>query len=336
MPTKHVGYWKQFNVASKSMSPLKVFNLARAHTARLPPPWCKSRLGRPYKRQPRDYAALLATARLEDWSTREAEANSEVLLGQSVDHASVAWALAKVVCGYFDALLWRLYTALVGALTQLFHSADSTGVRTDRKRFVRRVFRFGKEIEDLKLHCLVTWLPKRHAIAVASAECTSGERHDSPPFRRLLRKTPLRTGVISADSAYDAEDNFELAFDKKLTPVIKRKINTKHGFFRKKAEKHWNKRTYDKYRSRVETVFAGSQARNHNRVRERLPKTRRRAVQLLAVSHNLRTAIRLGIQAIERFIRQLGPRLSLLWAICSPKPIISGLSQPRISACRGY
>jgi hypothetical protein len=304
--TKHKGYWKQFNLASKKMSPQEVFKVAESHVARLPPPWSKSKRGRPYKREPRQYASLLATSRLFDWSSREAEANSECLLNQSVDHASVAWALAKTHSGYFEALLWRLYQALTSALTQFFHSTDSTGVRTDRKRFATRVFSFGKEIEDLKLHCLASWMPTRHAIALASAACTRGERNDSPIARELLNKTSLPPGKFFGDLAYDAEETFELAFEKRLTPVIKRRVNTRRGFFRKKAAKHWSKRAYAKYRSRIETVFAGSQARNHNRVRERLVATRRRAVQLLAVAHNLRTAIRLGTQVIETFIRQLG------------------------------
>ncbi len=303
---KHVGYWKQYNLASKKMSPQQVYKLARTHTARSAPPWHKKKRGRPYKRGPRDYAALLVTARLLDWSTRETEANSEALLGQVVDHASAAWALAKITSLYFQALLARLYHAVVGALTQLFHSADSTGVRTDRKRVVQRVFSFGKEIEDLKMHCIASWIPRRHAIVIAGVKCTRGECHDSPPFRKLLKRLPLSSGKLCADSAYDAEENFELAFDKGLMPLFKPRVNSRHGFFRKKARKLWRERPYHKYRSRVETIFAGSQARNGNRVRERLVKTRRRAVELLAVAHNLRTAIRLGIQALERFIRQLG------------------------------
>ena len=303
---KHISYWKQYNLASKRMSPQQVFQTARSHTARLPAPWRKSKRGRPYRTMPRDYAALLVTARLEDWSTREVEANSEALLGHSVDHASAAWALAKTLPGYFEALLWRLYKALTGVLTQLFHSADSTGVRTDRHRVVERVLAFGKEIEDLKLHVIASWLPRQHAIAIASAGCTRGERHDSPVLRELLRETSLPAGKLFADSAYDAEETFELSFEKGLTPIIKPRINSKKGFFRKKARRAWSKRAYDKYRSRVETVFAGSQARNHNTVRERRVATRRRAVVLLAVAHNLRTAIRLGLKALERVIRQLG------------------------------
>ena len=121
-----------------------------------------------------------------------------------------------------------------------------------------------------------------------------------------MRETSLPAGKLFADSAYDAEETFELSFEKGLTPIIKPRINSKKGFFRKKARRAWSKRAYDKYRSRVETVFAGSQARNHNTVRERRVATRRRAVVLLAVAHNLRTAIRLGLKALERVIRQLG------------------------------
>jgi len=302
--SKHKGYWKQFNFASKRMKPKQVFETARSHTARLPTPWHEPRRGRPYRTKPRDYAALLVTARLENWSTRDIEANSETLLGYTVDHASAAWALAKILPNYFETLVAQSYHFLVGASTQLFHAADSTGVRTDRKRVAERVFSFGKEIEDLKLHIIASWLPRKHAIAVASALCTRGERHDSPALRELLQKTALQPGSLFADRAYDAEKTFELAFEKQLSPVIKRRVNTRRGFFRKKACKCWNSLRYKKYRSRVETVFAGSQARNANTVRERLTKTRRRAVVLLAVAHNLRTAIRLGIQALATFIRQ--------------------------------
>ncbi len=242
---------------------------------------------------------------MNDWSTRDVEAFSELLVGHVVDHASAAWALARVKSGYFDSLLWRLYRAIVGVLTQLFHSADSTGVRTDRHRVVQRVLAFGKEIEDLKLHVIASWLPRSHAIAIASASCTRGERHDSPVLRELLRGTSLPAGKLFADSAYDAEETFELAFEKGLIPIIKPRINSKKGFFRKKARRAWNERQYRAYRSRVETVFAGSQARNSNTIRERRVATRRRAVALLAVVHNLRTAIRLGIQAVINFIRQL-------------------------------
>lgn len=312
---KHVGYWKQYNSASKRMSPKQVFQTARSHTARLAPPWRKSKLGRPYRTQPCDYAALLLTARLEDWSTRDVEAASLELVGHSIDHASAAWALAKVMPGYFEALLWQLYRVLTGALTQVFHLADSTGVRTDRKRAVERVFAFGKEIEDLKFHVLGTWLPRQHAIAIASASCTSGECHDSPALRDLLRKTPLVPAPLFADKAYDAEDTFELAFEQHVVPVIKPHENWRKGFFRKKARRAWNAAAYRKYRSRIETVFAGSQARNSNRVRERLAATRRQAVILLAAAHNLRTAIRLGIQAIAGFIRQLRGALQAIYLL---------------------
>ncbi len=309
---KHKGYWTQYNAASKKMSPKQVFETARSHTARLPAPWRKSKRGRPYRTKPRDYAALLVTARLHDWSTREIEANSISLVGHSVDHASAAWALAKTLPNYFELLLTGLYNALTNGLMQLFHSGDSTGVRTDRKRFTERLLAFGKEIEDLKLHVLASWIPRRHAIIIANACCTRGESHDSPVFRKLLKRTQLlQHHSLSLDKAYDAEENFELSFEKGLTPLIKRKKNTKRGFFRKKAAKHWNQKAYDKYRSRIETIFAGSQARNLNRVRERLVKTRRRAVVLLAVAHNLRTAIRLSVQVLRRigrFIRQLDER----------------------------
>ena len=287
------------------MNPKQVFETVLSRVARLPPPWHKHKRGRPYRTQPREYAALLVVARLNDWSTRQIEAISDYLLGRAIDHASAAWALAKVLPGYLELLIKQVYNAIVGSLTQLFHVGDSTGVRTDRTRIVERVFRQGKEIEDLKLHVLATWLPKRHAIAIATASCTRGERHDSPALRELLQRTQLRSGKkLLLDRAYDGEKNFELAFEMNLIPLIKRRANSRRGFYRRKAAKYWNECIYQKQRSRVETVFAGTQARNGNRVCERLTRTRRRAVVLLAVAHNLRTAIRLGVQALETFIRQ--------------------------------
>ncbi len=66
--------------------------------------------------------------------------------------------------------------------------------------------------------------------------------HDSRDAEFLLKKSKAKIGVL--DKAYNSEDLYEFAFYKKILLMIPKKVNVKKGFFRKKAEKLFNIRTY--------------------------------------------------------------------------------------------
>jgi hypothetical protein len=175
--------------------------------------------------------------------------------------------------------------------------ADSTGIETDRYEDATIVLAESKRREFRKLHVIADYFHGHGIVSIASAGESHGNAHDSPAFRRIFDPEVCRGGTLLADSAYDALENYKLAYGSSLHPVIKQRNHphsrrTKGIRVRRRAAKDFDESTYKKFRGIVEGIFGGLETRYGNRTRCRLEHTRRVSIMLMALAHDIRAYAR--------------------------------------------
>jgi len=141
-----------------------------------------------------------------DYSYRELEGISPVLIGKNIDHSTVGWAMKKMPIDYIDKAIQLLYEKIDKlCVAENIFITDSTGISTDRYKEVIRALKKTRECIYLKMHILVKYFFNGF-IAIISAKVTDGDRNDSPILREHLKKGICKSGTLLADMGYDSED----------------------------------------------------------------------------------------------------------------------------------
>lgn len=291
-------YWLARH-SSKIDDVKQVFIIAEKLVARAPPPWQKSKCGRPPKFSPRMHAAICITVACLNLTYREVEGEAPLFMGMSIDHSTIGWAFKRMRKEYLELLILMLRRELERLVSPELFVIDSTGISTPRFKKRRYGLKRVKKRICMKLHALIGYSSGESALVVYSASVTGESVHDATQF------SPLTSGVqgegepLLGDPAYDWEFIRERAKMRGFRPVIKPRgyEGGPHGLARREAFREFeeNLELY-KLRKVAEGFFGGVENRYRSKTRCRLLSTEISSIMLMAIAHNLRTLARVSAQ----------------------------------------
>ena len=293
---RHPAYWKAYH-ASRMNDRSYIFKLILHFVETLGSPWRTSKHGIKPKFMPKEHAAICIYMRYFNYSYRDAEGSIPALISRTIDHSTIGWAMQRISADYITRALKLLHVEIRKLLRDGVYIADSTGIETDRYEDATIVLEDVRKREFRKLHVITEYFHGHGIISIACAGESLGHAHDSPAFRHIFDPEVCRDGLLLGDSAYDALNNFKLAYENNLHLVIKLRdiphsSRTKGIRIRRKVAARFSKELYKKFRGIVESVFGGLETRYGNRTRCRLEHTRRVSIMLMALAHNIRAYAR--------------------------------------------
>ena len=294
------GYWKARH-ASGIDDARRVYKVALETVKRLPPPWKRSRRGRPPEKSAHEYAAICIVMVCFDLTYREVEAFAPGFAGKPIDHSMVGWALRRMGLNYLRLVLGLTRKRLRGELEFEFYFVDATGISTPRKIVRIREMRRVREHEVYKLHALAGYSSRTSALVVVSARVTRANASAGAEFQRLVHGIRGNGEPLLGDSAFDTLRNYECAERRGFIPLFRPRKGWFRGLRRREILKRFD-RNRKLYRRRGigEALFAGLENRYGARTRCRRRKTKHAWVLLALIAHNLRTLMRV------RAMKQLG------------------------------
>jgi len=113
--------------------------------------------------------------------------------------------------------------------------------------------------------------------------------HDVRDAKILFRKTKFNISV--GDKSYNTEELYKLADEKGFILMSPRKKNVKRGFYRKKMQKHFRTKTYNR-RQIVEAGFSSLKRKYGASVSSKKARTIRTEIYARLVCHNITAYIR--------------------------------------------
>jgi len=275
-------------------------------------PWPRPRRGRPPVHSSRKMAVICLLLVILDFSFRDMESLLPLLKlpwrEPSPDHSTIHEAMKKMPESYLNGILQKAAELCIqeAEWSRGLLAADSTGIETDRYEEAVIACKSAKRRIHLKYHVLAIL----DYNIILSARLTPRSVGDSPTFRYMLKRLPdMKECVLNADKAYDADENFKLAYKKGLHPNIKQRET--HGRnrcrrFRRKAADEFNQAIY-RYRGLVEGIFGAEESRNGLTTRYRLRDMQRKWGTILAIKHNIQVLNR--IECAKRLDITLQPLL---------------------------
>ncbi len=188
------------------------------------------------------------------------------------DHTWIAKTFRKIPLQYLEGILQR--TALMCMQESNWKkgmlAADSTGVETDIYDEKIRPVKKEKKFEKVRVKRFLKWhiLAVLDCMVILATRITSGNAHDSPAFRIMLKDVKrifsLHGSIMNADGAYDAEPNFESLYGMDIHPNIKQREGSVNKIlrYRKKASEEFNVDVYH-YRGLIEGIFGAEEKAGH-------------------------------------------------------------------------
>jgi hypothetical protein len=295
---KHPGYHAARHSA-KLENVAAVYKTATSLVARLPPPWERSKRGRPPKLSSREYLAVCIIYVCLDLTYREVEGFAPAFLDGTIDHSTVGKAFKRLKPGYVKLVLGLLRKRLKGHAEFDFYFVDSTGISTPRLKTRVKALKKVRGHEFYKLHVLVGYSSEASALVVLAARVTKPNVTDGSQLAYLLRGLEGGGKRLLGDSAYDWKRNIELALKRGFKPLFKPRDVGYHGVFRKMVLRDFkqNKRLY-RMRGVGEATFGGIENRYGAHTRCKRVRTKVLSMLLMLVAHNLRTLMR--VRAAEK------------------------------------
>lgn len=319
MQLKRPHYWSVYH-NSRRYSDSRIFKVIRAFVNRTGSPWKVKRRGRKPKFSPSEHACICIYMVIRDKSYREIEAISESLFGKTIDHGTVGWAFGRLEWKYLEKVLKLIHDIIDCSWSHVFIT-DSTGIELDRYKVkitpMKFHIRYRRKRKFLKLHVIVKYFHEVGLLSIVSCKPTSEYRHDSPVFRSMFDENRCRNSLIFGDSAYFCCKNFELANS------ANSKLVSKNRFSPKFTSEH-EYELYRKFRGVIEGTFGGIATKHGTKLRFRKDCTQDSGIVILAISHNIKTYIKMletekivqkrNFYILILFFRQ-PPRLDILFII---------------------
>ena len=276
-----------------------VYKTATSLVARLPPPWERSRRGRPPKLSSREYLAVCVVYVCLDLTYREVEGFAPAFLDETIDHSNVGKVLKRLRPSYVKLVLGLLRKRLKGSVEIDFYFVDSTGISTPRLKTRVKALKKVREHEFYKLHVLVGYSSGASALVVLAARVTKSNVVDGSQLAYLLRGLEGEGKRLLGDSAYDWKRNIELALKHGFKPLFKPRDVGYRGMFRKMVLRDFrqNKKLY-RMRGVGEATFGGIENRYGAHTRCKRARTKVLSMLLMVVAHDLRTFMR--VRAAEK------------------------------------
>jgi len=276
-----------------------VYKTATRLVARLPPPWERSKRGRPPKLSSREYLAVCVVYVCLDLTYREVEGFAPAFLDETVDHSNVGKVFKRLRPSYVKLVLGLLRKRLKGHAEFDFYFVDSTGISTPRLRTRVKALKKVREREFYKLHVLAGYSSEASALVVLAARLTKPNVTDGSQLAYLLRGLKGEGKRLLGDSAYDWKRNIELSLKRGFKPLFRPRDIEYHGVFRKMVLRDFkqNKKLY-RQRGIGEAIFGGIENRYGAHTRCKRVRTKVLSMLLMLVAHNLRTLMR--VRAAEK------------------------------------
>ena len=109
-------------------------------------------------------------------------------------------------------------------------------------------------------------------------------RHDSKDAKYLVQKS--NPNIVIADKAYNSEGLYGYSYDNNILLMSPKKKNAKRGYYRKKMQKQFRTRTYNR-RQLVESGFGAMKRTEGSSVSSKKAKTIRAELYCKMVTYNL-------------------------------------------------
>ena len=196
-------------------------------------------------------------------------------------HVPTYSALAKMV-KRIPVTLWQRLLAATCNQANLV-AIDGTGLsRTSPSLYyLQRIDKLYPTKRFIKLSILVDTRRKN----VLALRLRAKPAHDIKDVTYLLKLAPKMSKLL-ADKAYDAEWLHELAFHKGITTVIPVRVNTRKGFYRRKMQRLFTKRCYNR-RSIVESIIFALKRKYGSSLSCRSARTQRAEMYCRTIMHNI-------------------------------------------------
>lgn len=179
-----------------------------------------------------------------------------------------------------DSAFWQ--KALKATSGDVYLAAiDSTGLSMTNPsyHYLRRIDGKMPKI-PIKLSCAFDTRKKKFC----AAKIRVLPAHDIKDAEFLLKHSKPKIAV--ADKAYDSEKLYKYAAENNILLMVPKKINTKKGFYRKKAQKHYRLKTYHR-RPLIESGNSSIKRKFGASVSSKTARTIRTEVYSRLVCHNL-------------------------------------------------
>lgn len=251
-----------------------IFKVAWQIVKRLGAPYRRKRRGRPLKLEPMQAAVILIVQVAQHRTFRASEELAPALFQRSVDHVTLWRYFHRLNGGYLRKAISLLFSLVyLHVRESVMFMLDSTGVSCDRSE------------DSLKLHALAIYSREHSRLAIANAEVTAFNVHDTVPAGELL---VVGNGeVLNADAAYDSRRLRRIAKKFGFVPNFKYR-RTSAPTPQEQARYPFNKESY-RFRGLVEGVFGSMEVRHGNSTRCRLAGSRVKDLLLKVVAFNLRS-----------------------------------------------
>ncbi len=312
------GYWRVYDhAAGRELEHLiqTIVQLVEEEGSPWPEP--ESRRGRPRVHSHLKLATLAMLTLLLNLPYRKMESLLRLLKPvlpwnePSPDHSTIHAAVGAMPEGYAAKILERSSQLCIQEARWLrgLLAVDSTGVGTDRYEEAVIAMKDARRRVHLKFHVLAIL----DYNIILMAQVTDETVGDAPTFRKMLNPLPDMEGsVLNGDKAYDADENYELVYSKKMRPNIKQRETggkNRGKRFRRRAAEEFNPDIY-RYRGLVEAIFGAKEVKSCLRTHCRLRHTRRLWGIAQAIGHNMEVLNRLECaQRLDVALCPLLPRI---------------------------
>ena len=292
-------YWKRYDSLFKNYSKKDLFEKLKNLCTELGNPYTKQGVrGRKLKFNPIIYASYIALHKIFGHNYREMELESELYLGERIDHSTFARNYEKIPMEYIEGLIESLVNKEF-----TFWIADSTAISTTIRVARTRQGIRKKELLTDKYHIIIGYDPPSRTTMILGVKATDNHVSDSKAAIEIL-KNKKSNAYFLGDSAYNTYELHETLKKVGLYPLIKpdkRRIK-KATSDKAKNIKLFSKKIYREIRGVVETVFGG--ATNAGLILSFAKKEHNRRLDtlILALRHNLMANIRLSIINFIRYL----------------------------------
>lgn len=297
-----LSYWKRYDKVFKYFSSKRIYEELLKIVKKLGEPFeKKSRRGRKFKIDPKEYTAFIAFKISRGDNYREMELDSELFVDKHIDHSTFGKNFFKIPYEYLRKLLQLTGKLLEKLLKRTkVHIADSTKITTDRYKEIIHQGKPRRIKEVYKLHTMIQRHPEKQITVIVDGIASDEHISDSEGAVRMMSVLRKRD-LFTADRGYDYEKVYETCFTRNIKVNIKPQKRScgKHSVYRKKMIDSFSEETYKQQRGVVETEFAGFENAGLVFTHYRSDDTRLKYGLILEIRHNINNLMRLRVEKLK-------------------------------------
>jgi hypothetical protein len=291
---KRKGFWKSYERADiKDFR--KVWTTSMSFILEENIPFVFSKRGRKPNLTRKELICMVILHVYFDFDFRETEQLIKLLISKQLDHSNCVRWFGKLNPDYINNLVFSIHKKIIGIDDAGDYIADASNATCDRLKVKNTIGEEGFHHVTWKLHTLVQYIFTLGLISVISVWSTTGEKSESPIFRKkLLKKGKVKQGKkCHADKGFFGKKNLKACEKLGLKPnLVPKEIEYSDTYLKKYVKNDYDNESRKKTRGLVEGLFGGFETEMDMKIRCRKPLHRNIYLCLLGVKHNLRTYLR--------------------------------------------